>query len=172
MYEYIKQQIKNNNMINKMSKKQFIRDLHLKCNIPIGPLNILFNNIPDDNNQNQNEIIEFISNYLYQLRINNIERIGDRCIKSNIKEQTFIKTYKNDNKIKKLIPKIQQYAQNLYPNMNIIRNENEQKQNINNTQTFGIWLSQLCYERSKLTKQQQIIVNYIKENNITTLYHL
>ncbi len=72
---YIEKNNLDSKQISIMGKKQFIKQLHLKCQLPIGPLYLLFDNIPNDNSNenyyNSNEIIEFICNYLYQLRFNN-----------------------------------------------------------------------------------------------------
>lgn len=208
MKTYILKQQYSKRDLQEMGKKEFVKQLHTKCQIPIGPLNLLYDDLPidilpiidddgdeyhdeydsdDDDDNDTNGIIEFISNYLYQLRSNDVQRIRDRCIESNINDDQFVRNIvpnkdnelyiflketikiRNDNKLKRLIPQIQKYAQNLYPDIDIIdKDKREYKSNNNhnnNEATFGSWISQLCFERNKLTKQHVLIEQYLNDPN-------
>eukprot|EP01083_Nonionella_stella_P263500 895053_1 len=183
---YIEHHDIDSRALRKMKKKRFVSELHAKAQIPIGPLNVLYDDLPKEKKIDKctpHEIVEFICNYLDELRLNNIERMQERSVASGITDEDFAKRVaanaqnelaqflrntlmiKSNNKITELIPKIQQYTQNLYVDLEIVKRDTDTDTKENKqprvSVTFGTWLSELCFERSKLTKQQQMMEQYM-----------
>ena len=183
--------------LRKLGKKRFVRDLHSRCRVACGPLNQLYDDLPIDYTEDYraNEVVEFISNYLYQLRSNNMSRARDRCNASALSDEHFatkvvpnvdgqlfvflkdVIKIRNHGVIERLIPEIQRYAQNLYGDVygdvQYVQNErDDDKQNDDKhdvVATYGTWLSELCFERTLLTKQQKLMSSYFEEQDINDM---